>query len=53
MKYARPPWPRDIYKKFGDTAKLLDYEKRGSRWEMMDLLLDYAAMHPDFFRNRP
>jgi hypothetical protein len=52
MKYARPPWPIGIYDKFSETAKALGYEKRGSRWKMLTLLLDYASLHPDFFRNR-
>lgn len=51
--YNRPPWPRLTYEKFCRVAKLLGYLKRGSRWQLLDLLLSYAETHTELFRHRP
>jgi len=52
MTYNRPPWPKDIYAKFSRVAKLLGYQVRGRRWQLLDLLLDYAEEHPSIFKSR-
>lgn len=52
MKYSRPPWPQDTYKKFSDVAAELGYEKKGSRWKLLDFLLDYARDNKTIFRKR-
>jgi hypothetical protein len=51
--YNRPPWPRAIYEKFSRIAGMLGYSKRGSRWQLLDMLLSYAETHPELFRRRP
>jgi hypothetical protein len=52
MKYARPPFPVSLFSRFCKTAIKLGYTVRGHRWKLLDLLLDYAELHPDFFRKR-
>jgi len=52
MIYSRPPFPVALYKKFRETAAALGYAKRGTCWKLLDMLLDYAILHPDLFRNR-
>ncbi len=52
MNYSRPPFPRPLFARFNKTAKSLGYTIRGHRWKLIDLMLDYAEMHPDFFRKR-
>ncbi len=52
MSYARPPFPRQLFKRFNRVAKLLGYLKIGTRWKLFDLLLAYAEAHPDLFRSR-
>lgn len=49
MKYNRPPWPQSTYRKFSEVAKALGYEKRGTRWRMLERLLEYAKEHPNLF----
>jgi hypothetical protein len=51
--YNRPPWPHAVYEKFDRVRKLLGFLKRGSRWQLLDMLLSYAETHPDLFRRRP
>lgn len=52
MTYSRPPFPRDLYAKFRALAEKLKWPKRGGCWKLLDVLLDYAALHPDLFRRR-
>lgn len=52
MIYARPPFPPDLYTKFGTVAHQLGYAKRGQKWKLLDHLLAYAEAHPDIFRKR-
>lgn len=50
MKYNRPPWPPALYQKFSETAKELGYEKKGTRWKLLERLLEYSKVHSDLFR---
>ena len=50
MKYNRPPWPPELYKKFSETAKELGYEKKGTRWKLLERLLEYAKLHKELFK---
>ena len=52
MKYNRPPWPQDTYKKFSTVAAKLGYQKKGTRWIFIDFMLDYARENPTIFRKR-
>lgn len=52
MKYARPPFPHSLFAKFTALATALGWGKRGDRWKMLELLLDYADLHPSLFRKR-
>lgn len=52
MNYSRPPFPRSLYRKFCDAATSLGYEKRGEKWKLLDLILEYAKEHSAIFRKR-
>jgi hypothetical protein len=52
MKYARPPFPIPLFRRFCQLAVLLGYTVRGHRWLLIDKLLDYAEEHPKTFKNR-
>src|SRR4051812_43775691 len=50
VKYARPPFPIPLFRKFCVLALKLGYSVRGQRWKLLDALLDYAEDNPDLFR---
>lgn len=52
MKYARPPFPHGLYAKFRERAAKLGWDERGEPWKFLDILLDYADLHPHPFRKR-
>lgn len=53
MKYARPPFPPAVWKKLCRVASALNYSMfKGEKWRLLDMLLDYADMHPNLFRKR-
>lgn len=53
MKYSRPPWPKGIYPKFSEVAEELGYKKRGTRWLLLDKLLDFARKNKKRFEYKP
>lgn len=52
MKYAKPPFPVPLFKRFMKLAKKLGYTARGERWTLLGLLFDHAEREPDSFRKR-
>jgi hypothetical protein len=52
MKYARPPFPPDLYDRFATLAKQLGYTVPGHKWRLLEILLDHAAENPDSFKAR-
>ena len=52
MKYARPPFPIQLFARFCKLAIQLGYTVRGQKWKLLDLLLAYAEEHSDIFRKR-
>lgn len=53
MKYARPPFPIALWRKFCRIAALLGWSMyKGEKWQLLDMLLDYAELHPNLFRKR-
>lgn len=44
--YARPPFPRELFKKFNKVAKKLGYKLPGDRWKLFGYLLDDALKFP-------
>lgn len=52
MKYARPPFPIPLWQKFCRIATLAGYLKRGQKWILLDMALDYVEAHLTLFRKR-
>lgn len=52
MKYARPPFPQALYSRFRKLAATLGWAVRGQCWKFLEMLLDYAELHPNLFRMR-
>lgn len=52
MTYSRPPFPRALYRKFCDVASSLGYGKRGDKWKLLDVILEYTREHAAIFRKR-
>lgn len=52
MNYARPPFPPQLYAKFNRVAQALGYTVRGQKWALLDMLMDYAELHPSLFTKR-
>lgn len=52
MSYSRPPFPRHLYQKFCALSAKLGWSKRGEKWKVLDMALDYMNEHPSLFRKR-
>lgn len=52
MDYRKVSFPHSLFAKFAALSAKLGWGKRGDRWKMLDILLDYASEHESIFRKR-
>ena len=52
VPYRKWSVPVQLAKRIESVSKALGYEKRGPRWKLLELLVEYAAEHKAIIRRR-